>query len=119
MDRNGPVCHDIRPAHPRAIARLSRQVRCRPNARALRSRYPSVSESRSEFVTPPTRSRAGTHTVPHQVNRLVIDADASFEDLRARYESFVPDIDLAALQASIDKGDLDQVRRYTAEHTPH
>jgi hypothetical protein len=50
---------------------------------------------------------------------LVIDADASFEDLRARYESFVPDIDLAALQASIDKGDLDQVRRYTAEHTPH
>ena len=70
-------------------------------------------------MTPPTRSRAGTHTVPHQVNRLVIDADASFEDLRARYESFVPDIDLAALQASIDKGDLDQVRRYTAEHTPH
>jgi hypothetical protein len=31
----------------------------------------------------------------------------------------VPEIDLDALRALIDKGDLDQVLRYTAEGTPH
>lgn len=49
----------------------------------------------------------------------MIDADASFEDLRGRYESLVPVIDPDALRALIEKGDLDQVVRYTAEHTPH
>jgi hypothetical protein len=49
----------------------------------------------------------------------VIDADAPFDDLRRRYESLVPDIDVAALTALIEMGDLDQVKRYTAKHTPH
>ena len=66
-------------------------------------------------MTTPTR----THTVAHQVDRLVIDADAGFDDLRQRYESLVPDIDMDALTVLIEKGDLDEVRRYTAERTPH
>jgi hypothetical protein len=66
-----------------------------------------------------TISRAGTHTVAHLVNRLIIDADAGLDDLRRRYESLVPEIDLDALRTLIDKGDLDQVLRYTAERTPH
>lgn len=70
-------------------------------------------------MTPSTSGPAASHTVPHVVNRLVIDADASFEDLRGRYESLVPVIDPDALRALIEKGDLDQVVRYTAEHTPH
>jgi hypothetical protein len=70
-------------------------------------------------VTPSTSSPTSCHTVPHLVNRLVIDADAGIDDLRRRYESLVPDIDLAALTSLIEKGDLDQVMRYTAEHTPH
>ena len=66
-------------------------------------------------MTSPTR----THTVSHPVNRLVIDADAGFDDLRGRYESLVPDIDMDALTVLIEKGDLDEVRRYTAERAPH
>jgi hypothetical protein len=66
-----------------------------------------------------TISRAGSHTVAHQVNRLVVDADAGLDDLRRRYESLVPEIDADALSALIEKGDLDQVRLYTAEGTPH
>ena len=62
------------------------------------------------------------HAHPHRfspVNRLVIDADAGFDDLRGRYESLVPDIDMDALTVLIEKGDLDEVRRYTAERAPH
>jgi hypothetical protein len=70
-------------------------------------------------VTHSTTSRTGSHAVPHLVNRLVIDADSSFEDLRSRYESLVPTMDFAALTAMIETGDLDQVVRYTAEHTPN
>ena len=70
-------------------------------------------------MTSPTSSRESRHTVSHLVNRLVIDADAPFDDLRRRYESLVPDIDVAALTALIEMGDLDKVKRYTAEHTPH
>jgi hypothetical protein len=49
----------------------------------------------------------------------VIDADAGFDDLRRRYESLVPVIDPDALRALTEKGDIDEVVRYTAEHTPH
>lgn len=48
----------------------------------------------------------GTHTVSHQVNRLIIDTDATFDDLRHRYEALVPEIDLAELTALIDKGSI-------------
>lgn len=37
----------------------------------------------------------------------------------ARYESLVPEITVQALTAVIDTGDLDAVKRFTAEHTPH
>ena len=70
-------------------------------------------------MTSPTSSSESCHSVSHLVNRLVIDADAPFDDLRRRYESLVPDIDVVALTALIEQGDLDQVKRYTAEHTPH
>ena len=70
-------------------------------------------------MTSSTGSRIGTHIIAHMVNRLVIDTDATFEDLRARYESLVPEIDVEALGAVIERGDLDAVKRYTAEHTPH
>ena len=70
-------------------------------------------------MTPSKTSRAGAHTLAHVVNRLVIDADATFEDLRGRYESLVPEIDPDELRMVIEKGDLDEVARYTAEHTPH
>jgi hypothetical protein len=70
-------------------------------------------------VTPSKTSRAGAHTLAHVVHRLVIDADATFEDLRGRYESLVPEIDPDELRTVIEKGDLDEVARYTAEHTPH
>lgn len=60
-----------------------------------------------------------SHTVPHTVNRLAIDAPATFEDLRSRYESLVPDIDIATLRTAIEARDLDAVIRYTAECTPH
>jgi Domain of unknown function DUF302 len=62
-------------------------------------------------MTPSTNS--------HTVNRLVIDAQATFGDLRRRYESRVPDIDMAALTAVIENGDTDEVVRYTAARTPH
>jgi hypothetical protein len=66
-------------------------------------------------MTPCTNS----HTIAHTVNRLVIDSAATFDDLRRRYESLVPDIDMAALTAVIDNGDLEDVVRYTAARTPH
>jgi uncharacterized protein (DUF302 family) len=65
------------------------------------------------------RPSTNSHTVPHTVNRLVIDALATFEDLRCRYETLVPDIDMAALTAVIETGNLDEVAHYTAERTPH
>ena len=66
-----------------------------------------------------TTNAAGTHTVTHQVNRLVIDTDATFDDLRQRYESLVPTIDFAELTEMIEADDLSRVRQYTAEHAPH
>lgn len=61
----------------------------------------------------------GAHTFAHQVNRLVIDTDAAFDELRQRYESLVPTIDFPELSELIFAGDLTRVREYTAEHAPH
>ena len=60
-----------------------------------------------------------THTVAHTVNRLVIDTDAAFDDVRRRYESLFPTIDFAELTALVNAGDLSEVKQYTAEHAPH
>jgi hypothetical protein len=62
---------------------------------------------------------AGVRIVTHQVNRLVIDSESGFDDLCQRYETLVPDIGSEELRALLAKGDLDEVVRYTAEHTPH
>ena len=59
------------------------------------------------------------HTVAHTVNRLVIDSDTSFDDLRQSYESLVPTIDFAELTVLVIAGDLSAVKQYTAEHAPH
>ncbi|ART67349.1 hypothetical protein BTO20_00930 [Mycobacterium dioxanotrophicus] len=58
-------------------------------------------------------------TIAHLVNRLVIDSDAPFDDLRNRFESLVPAMDFAELTEQIESGDLAQVQRYTADHAPH
>ena len=60
-----------------------------------------------------------TKTIPHLVNRFVINTDDTFDDLRQRFESLVPTIDFAELTKVIESGDLSQVQRYTAEHAPH
>jgi hypothetical protein len=60
-----------------------------------------------------------TKTIPHLVNRFVIDTDATFDDIRERYESLVPTIDFAKLTEVILTGDLARVQQYTAEHAPH
>lgn len=60
-----------------------------------------------------------TQAVPHLVNRLVIDTDDSFDDVRRRYESLVPAIDFAELVEVIATGDLARVQAYTADRTPH
>jgi hypothetical protein len=60
-----------------------------------------------------------TETIPHLVNRFVIDTDDTFDDVRQRYESLVPTIDFAKLADLIEAGDLSTVQRYTAEHAPH
>ncbi|MFD5946967.1 DUF302 domain-containing protein [Streptomyces collinus] len=60
-----------------------------------------------------------TQAVPHLVNRLIIDTDDSFDDVRRRYESLVPAIDFAELVEVIATGDLARVQAYTADRTPH
>jgi uncharacterized protein (DUF302 family) len=55
-------------------------------------------------------------SVPHEVNRLSIPAEAPFDDFRARYEAAVPRFDPAAYQALAS---WDDVLRATAEHAPH
>ena len=55
----------------------------------------------------------------HTVNRLLIDTDAAFDDVRRRYESLVATIDFAELTALVNAGDLSEVNQYTAEHAPH
>jgi uncharacterized protein DUF302 len=60
-----------------------------------------------------------TTTVPHIVNRFVIDAHDGFDDVRARYESLVPTVDFAELVEVIGTGDYALVQQYTAEHAPN
>ncbi|MDR3661025.1 MAG: DUF302 domain-containing protein [Mycobacterium sp.] len=58
-------------------------------------------------------------TIPHLVNRFVVDSTDIFDDLRAHFESLVPTIDFAELTEVIESGDLSAVQRYTAAHAPH
>jgi hypothetical protein len=58
-------------------------------------------------------------TIPHVVNRFVIDSDETFDDMRQRYESLVPTIDFADLAEVIATGDLARVQQYTAERAPN
>ena len=60
-----------------------------------------------------------TKTIPHLVNRFVIDTDDTFDEVRQRYESLVSTIDFAKLTELIEAGHLSRVRQYTAEHAPH
>ena len=60
-----------------------------------------------------------TKTIPHLVNRFVIDTDDTFDDLRQRFESLVPTIDFAEFTEVIESRELARVQRYTAEHAPH
>jgi hypothetical protein len=60
-----------------------------------------------------------TKTIPHLVNRFVIDTDDPFDDVRQRYQSLVPTIDFAELTDLIEAGGLSRVQQYTAEHAPH
>jgi hypothetical protein len=60
-----------------------------------------------------------THTIAHAVNRLVMDTDETFDDLRQLYESLVPTIDFAELVEVFGTGDLTRVQQYTAEHAPN
>jgi Domain of unknown function DUF302 len=58
-------------------------------------------------------------TIPHIVNRFVIDSEETFDDMRQNYESLVPTIDFAELAEVIATGDLARVQQYTGEHAPH
>jgi hypothetical protein len=60
-----------------------------------------------------------TTTVPHVVNRFVIDAEDEFENVRERYESLVPTVDFGKLVEVIGTGDYARVQQYTAEHAPN
>ena len=60
-----------------------------------------------------------TKTIPHLVNRFVVDTDETFDEVCQRYESLVPTIDFAELTDVIEAGDLVRVQQYTAEHAPH
>jgi Domain of unknown function DUF302 len=60
-----------------------------------------------------------TQTIPHVVNRLVIDTEDTFDDIRQRYESLVPTVDFAELVEVIQTGDLSRVQQYTADHAPN
>ena len=60
-----------------------------------------------------------TQAVPHLVNRLVIDTEDSFDDVRRRYESLVPAIDFAELVEVVETGDLAALQAYITAHTPN
>src|SRR5712675_1030132 len=50
-------------------------------------------------------------TIPHIVNRFVIDSERTFDDVRQRYESLVPTVDFAELVEVIATGDLSRVQQ--------
>ncbi|EHB56151.1 hypothetical protein MycrhDRAFT_3345 [Mycolicibacterium rhodesiae JS60] len=60
-----------------------------------------------------------TTSIPHTVNRLVIDADDEFDIVRQRYESLVPTLNFAEFVEVIGTGDYARVQQYTAEHAPN
>jgi uncharacterized protein DUF302 len=60
-----------------------------------------------------------TKTITHRVNRLVIDTDETFDDVRQRFEDLVPTLDFDELTDLIEAGDLSRVQQYTAEHAPN
>ena len=62
---------------------------------------------------------AQTISHSHLVNRLVIDAEDTFDHVRERYESLVPSIDFAELVEVVHTGDLARLQAYIAERTPH
>jgi hypothetical protein len=62
---------------------------------------------------------ARVRRIAHSVNRFVIEVDDTFDNVRHRFEELVPDIDFAVLAEIIKAGDLDAVKRYTAERTPN
>lgn len=61
----------------------------------------------------------GVRRIAHSVNRFVIEVDDTFDNACRRFEELVPDIDLNALGAVIEAGDLEAVKKYTAERTPN
>ncbi|WP_216896615.1 DUF302 domain-containing protein [Nocardia alni] len=64
-------------------------------------------------------STDGVRRVTHSVNRFVIEVEDTFDNTRRRFEQLVPDIDLATLAEVIEAGDLEAVKKYTAERTPN
>lgn len=60
-----------------------------------------------------------TTTIAHLVNRIDIETDATFDELRDSYETLVPTINFAELTELIESGDLARVQQYTAAHAPH
>jgi hypothetical protein len=60
-----------------------------------------------------------TTTIAHLVNRFDVDVDATFDEIRQRYETLVPTINFAELTELIESGDLARVQQYTAAHAPH
>src|SRR4051794_26296394 len=77
--------------------------------------------SRADFPAPSQMPSGAnmTTTVPHIVNRFIIDAEDGFDDVRVRYESLVPTADFAELVNVIGTGDYARVQQYTAEHAPN
>ncbi len=55
----------------------------------------------------------------HSVNRFVIEVNDTFDNARRRFEQLVPSIDFDTLAEIIEAGDLEAVKKYTAERTPH
>ncbi|WP_067890186.1 DUF302 domain-containing protein [Nocardia vaccinii] len=62
---------------------------------------------------------ARVRRITHSVNRFVIEADDTFDNVCRRFEELVPDIDFTALTEMVNAGDLEAVTRYTAERTPN
>jgi hypothetical protein len=57
--------------------------------------------------------------IHHLVNRIVIEVDATYDDLRRRFEELVPAIGQEGLAEVVATGDVAAMERYTAERTPN
>ncbi|MEV6101989.1 DUF302 domain-containing protein [Nocardia sp. NPDC051981] len=69
--------------------------------------------------TTPIDKSARVQRVRYEVNRITIAVDATFEELRMRFEQLVPDIELDELSQLIATGDLERVKKYTEARTPN